>query len=74
MARPVVPSRLLQVISNSDNQNTINAMILPIPIGRKKKRSINAALLDNIASLLGVSGCQEQLRVCQLIQGSKKFL
>ena len=66
----------LQVISNSDNQNTINAMILPIPIG-KKKRSIRdvdrVALLDKLASLQGLSGCQEQLRVCQLIKGSKEF-
>ena len=67
----------LQVISNSDNQNTIDAMILPIPIG-KKKRSIRKVdsleILDNLASLQGLSGCQEQLRVCQLIKGRKEFL
>ena len=66
----------LQVISNSDNQNTINAMILPVPIG-KKKRSVGevngVALLQKLRSLQGLSGCKEQLMVCQLIKVSRKL-
>ena len=67
----------LQVISNSDNQNTINAMILPVPIGKKKRAvsDVNGeALLEKLRSLQGLSGCKEQLMVCQLIKVCRKFL
>ena len=33
-----------QVVSNSDNMNTIMAMILPLPVGRRRKRAVRDIL------------------------------